>query len=77
MLSEFARESGTNQNLTISLSEKKQLEPVANLVAIIRTVEALEKSFVNGLCEEADYEKQCNALISQFKVGGAALKVFL
>ena len=67
MLSDFA-ETGDNAKLTVSVAEKKQLEPRANMVAIIETVERLERGFGNGVFNEKEYEQKCSALIAQFKV---------
>ncbi|CAD7952973.1 unnamed protein product [Amoebophrya sp. A25] len=60
--------------LILTPQEKRSLEADANMVSIIHSVEQLEKAFVSGLIEPKEYERLCNALISQFKVAQAALK---
>jgi hypothetical protein len=41
---------------------------------VIRTVDVLEKAFATGLVPPDEYEKNCNQLLTQFKVLQAALK---
>eukprot|EP00245_Coleochaete_scutata_P007543 TRINITY_DN22995_c0_g1_i1.p1 TRINITY_DN22995_c0_g1~~TRINITY_DN22995_c0_g1_i1.p1 ORF type:complete len:230 (-),score=52.33 TRINITY_DN22995_c0_g1_i1:523-1161(-) len=47
--------------------EKEMYEDFANLYAIIKTTEKLEKAFVRSTISEADYEPACLNLITQFR----------
>ncbi|CAD7923792.1 unnamed protein product [Amoebophrya sp. A120] len=58
----------------LTTQEKRALEASANMVSIIRAVEQLEKAFVSGLVLSKEYERACNALLSQYKVQQTALK---
>eukprot|EP00920_Eleutheroschizon_duboscqi_P000723 GHVT01001953.1.p1 GENE.GHVT01001953.1~~GHVT01001953.1.p1 ORF type:complete len:211 (+),score=52.44 GHVT01001953.1:621-1253(+) len=46
----------------------------ANLYALIRTVEQLEQSFVNGAVRAEEYEAECTTLIAQFKTMQRAVR---
>lgn len=72
MLSELAM--GRDEPVSFDTRERKGVENLANLFAVIRTVEALERAFANGSVETAEYEKNCQQLIAQFKVVRSALK---
>ena len=72
-----ARAAGGAQKerpLTLSLAEKRAVEAQANLVAIIKTVEHLEKGFVGGWIGNDVYESHVSKLISQFRVQRNALR---
>ncbi|CEM25716.1 unnamed protein product [Vitrella brassicaformis CCMP3155] len=62
------------ETVVLTPEETRSLQHSANLYSIIRTVEHLEKAFVNGWVMEQDYERECMSLIAQFKTLQRALK---
>ena len=63
-----------SQSVELTAAEKHQQTNEANLFSLLRTVESLERSFVNGSVKAEDYEKHCSQLIAQFRVAERALK---
>uniref|UniRef100_A0A0G4I4Y1 Vacuolar protein sorting-associated protein 28 homolog n=1 Tax=Chromera velia CCMP2878 TaxID=1169474 RepID=A0A0G4I4Y1_9ALVE len=55
-------------------SEVRDLQHQANMYALIKTVEHLERAFVNGRVSEKDYEEKCFGMIAQFRTLQGALK---
>ena len=73
MLSAFPA-AKLSQAVELTAAEKHQQTNEANLFSLIRTVESLERAFVNGSVKAEDYEKHCSQLIAQFRVAERALK---
>ncbi|CAI5505718.1 unnamed protein product [Closterium sp. Naga37s-1] len=55
-------------------AEREQYESFADLYAIIKTTEKLEKAYVRDLISPADYEPACAKLIGQFRTLRTALQ---
>jgi len=47
--------------------ERQQYDDFANLFALIKTVEKLEKAYVNSAVPSAEYEAACGELITKYK----------
>ena len=56
-----------------SSKERKGLDDLADLFAIIKATEALEAAYSRDACTPNDYTDACKKLISQFKTTEAAL----
>ncbi|KAH0751331.1 hypothetical protein KY285_004479 [Solanum tuberosum] len=54
--------------------EREMYDDVAELFAIITAMEKLEKAFVRDIISPADYETECQKLISHFKILSLILK---
>lgn len=54
--------------------EREMYESFADLYAIIKTTEKLEKAYVRDLVPSADYEAECLKLIAQFKTLSTSLR---
>ncbi|WMV48649.1 hypothetical protein MTR67_042034 [Solanum verrucosum] len=54
--------------------EREMYDDVAELFAIITATEKLEKAFVRDIISPADYETECQKLISHFKILSLILK---
>lgn len=48
--------------------EQENYESLADLYAIIKTMEKLERAYVKDSCKADEYEEACERLIGQFKV---------
>lgn len=53
--------------------EREMYDSFADLYAIIKTTEKLEKAYVRDLVSSADYEAECLKLIAQFKTLSTSL----
>ncbi|XP_010905577.1 vacuolar protein sorting-associated protein 28 homolog 1 [Elaeis guineensis] len=54
--------------------EREMLDSFADLYAIIKTTEKLEKAYVRDLVSSAEYEAECLKLIAQFKTLSFSLR---
>ncbi|MCO5568472.1 hypothetical protein L7F22_022171 [Adiantum nelumboides] len=54
--------------------EREMFDNYADLFAIIKTTEKLEKAYVRDVISPADYEPACTKLIAQFKTLWSSLK---
>ncbi|KAG1347180.1 vacuolar protein sorting-associated protein 28 [Cocos nucifera] len=54
--------------------EREMLDSFADLYAIIKTTEKLEKAYVRDLVSSAEYEAECLKLIAQFKTLSSSLR---
>ncbi|XP_008806759.2 vacuolar protein sorting-associated protein 28 homolog 1-like [Phoenix dactylifera] len=54
--------------------EREMLDNFADLYAIIKTAEKLEKAYVRDLVSSAEYEAECLKLIAQFKTLSSSLR---
>ncbi|MQL75881.1 hypothetical protein Taro_008264 [Colocasia esculenta] len=54
--------------------EREMYESFADLYAIIKTTEKLERAYVRDLVSSADYEAECLKLITQFKTLSTSLR---
>uniref|UniRef100_A0A0C9QX01 Vacuolar protein sorting-associated protein 28 homolog n=1 Tax=Wollemia nobilis TaxID=56998 RepID=A0A0C9QX01_9CONI len=54
--------------------EREMYDNFADLFAIIRTMEKLEKAYVRDVISPKDYEPECTKLIAQFKTLTTSLK---
>lgn len=54
--------------------EREMYDNFADLFAIIRTMEKLEKAYVRDVISSKDYEPECTKLIAQFKTLTTSLK---
>uniref|UniRef100_A0A1D1Y3A4 Vacuolar protein sorting-associated protein 28 homolog n=1 Tax=Anthurium amnicola TaxID=1678845 RepID=A0A1D1Y3A4_9ARAE len=61
-------------NLWNNKREREMYDSFADLYAIIKTTEKLEKAYVRDLVPSADYEAECLKLIAQFKTLSASLR---
>ncbi|KAH0722406.1 hypothetical protein KY289_005450 [Solanum tuberosum] len=55
-------------------NDREMYDDVAELFAIITAMEKLEKAFVRDIISPADYETECQKLISHFKILSLILK---
>ena len=55
--------------------ELKQIENLADFYALIQTTEMIEGEYSSGSISIEDYHRECNNLISQFKIMESALKI--
>ncbi|PNH01904.1 Vacuolar protein sorting-associated protein 28 2, partial [Tetrabaena socialis] len=67
---------GGNQDVRLyhGKKEQAQYESYADLYAIIKTTEKLERAFVRDAIGAEQYEEACSKLIGQFKVLWASMK---
>eukprot|EP00753_Platysulcus_tardus_P010651 PLAT2933.1.p2 GENE.PLAT2933.1~~PLAT2933.1.p2 ORF type:complete len:238 (+),score=104.31 PLAT2933.1:31-714(+) len=56
-----------------SSAERRKMDDMADLYAIIKTMEHLEKAFARDAVGPEEYATACNRLISQFKASESAL----
>lgn len=54
--------------------EREMYDSFADLYAIIKTTEKLEKAYVRDLVPSSDYESECLKLIAQFKTLSSSLR---
>ncbi|OAY69954.1 vacuolar protein sorting-associated protein 28 homolog 1-like [Ananas comosus] len=54
--------------------ERELLDSLADLYAIIKTTEKLEKAYVRDLVSSTEYEAECLKLIAQFKTLSSSLR---
>ncbi|PKA52422.1 Vacuolar protein sorting-associated protein 28 like 2 [Apostasia shenzhenica] len=54
--------------------EREMCDSFADLYAIIKTTEKLEKAYVRDLVSTSDYESECLKLIAQFKTLSSSLR---
>lgn len=54
--------------------EREMYDSFADLYAIIKTTEKLEKAYVRDLVSSSDYETECLKLIAQFKTLSSSLR---
>ncbi|XP_072957037.1 vacuolar protein sorting-associated protein 28 homolog 1-like [Typha angustifolia] len=54
--------------------EHEMLDSLADLYAIIKTTEKLEKAYVRDLVSSSEYETECLKLITQFKTLSSSLR---
>ena len=52
--------------ITLTSSEKNNLDDMQNVYSIIRTLDALESEYSRGRVDGKDYESHCLKLINQF-----------
>jgi len=57
-----------------STRERRKYDDLADLYALIKTTEKLEKAFARDAIKPEDYDRACLRLISQFKASEAALQ---
>lgn len=60
--------------VTIEGRELRETHNEANLYAIFRTTEQLEKAFASGILDKDLYEAECLALIAQYRTAQSAVK---
>jgi len=57
-----------------SAREREEVDNRANVFALIRSIQALEKAYIKDAVNPSDYTKQCNQLLVQFNIAFKLIK---